>query len=67
MARSTHADKEALNVRHLPHHRTTKSGGTHEGLMSRSQPEVVNGFIGMEKNDGAWIYLTPGASNATSG
>lgn len=26
---------------------TTKSGETHEGLMNRSQPEMVNGFIGV--------------------
>ena len=38
---------------------TTKSGETHEGLMSRSQPEVVNGFIGVAKEDGAWVYLAP--------
>lgn len=26
---------------------TTKSGETHIGLMNRSQPDIVNGFIGM--------------------
>ncbi|AXH43479.1 hypothetical protein MZUP3_800 [Erwinia phage vB_EhrS_49] len=38
---------------------TTKSGETHEGLMSRSQPEMVNGFIGVAKEDGSWVYLAP--------
>lgn len=38
---------------------TTKSGETHEGLMNRSQPEMVNGFIGVAREDGAWIYLAP--------
>lgn len=38
---------------------TTKSGETHEGLMNRSQPEVVNGFIGIAQKDGAWVYLAP--------
>jgi len=35
---------------------TTKSGETHEGLMNRSQPEVVNGFIGIAREDGGWVY-----------
>ncbi len=38
---------------------TTKSGETHEGLMNRSQPEVVNGFIGIAQEDGVWVYLAP--------
>lgn len=38
---------------------TTKSGEAHEGLMNRSQPEMVNGFIGVAREDGAWIYLAP--------
>lgn len=38
---------------------TTKSGETHEGLMSRSQPEMVNGFIGMAKEYGSSVYLAP--------
>lgn len=37
----------------------TKSGETHVGLMNRSQPEIVNGFIGLAQEDGAWIYLAP--------
>ena len=36
---------------------TTKSGETHEGLMNRSQPEMVNGFIGVAREDGVWVYL----------
>jgi hypothetical protein len=35
----------------------TKSGETHTGLMNRSQPEVVNGFIGIAQEDGGWVYL----------
>lgn len=38
---------------------TTKSGETHTGLMNRSQPEMVNGFIGVAREDGAWVYLAP--------
>lgn len=38
---------------------TTKSGETHAGLMNRSQPEMVNGFIGVVKEDGSWVYLAP--------
>lgn len=38
---------------------TTKSGETHEGLMNRSQPEVVNGFIGIAREDGGWVYQAP--------
>lgn len=38
---------------------TTKSGETHAGLMNRSQPEMVNGFIGVAREDGAWVYLAP--------
>ncbi|MCX3307974.1 hypothetical protein ORN12_02975 [Pantoea vagans] len=38
----------------------TKSGETHHGLMSRCQPEMVNAFIGIAQEDGAWIYHAPG-------
>ncbi|EKS6736826.1 TPA: hypothetical protein ACW0NO_000059 [Enterobacter ludwigii] len=38
---------------------TTKSGETHAGLMNRMQPEIVNGFIGVAKENGAWVYLAP--------
>ncbi|WP_425035908.1 hypothetical protein [Pantoea agglomerans] len=27
--------------------------------MNRSQPEMVNGFIGVAREDGAWVYLAP--------
>lgn len=37
----------------------TKSGETHTGLMNRSQPEIVNGFIGIAQEDGGWVYLAP--------
>lgn len=37
----------------------TKSGETYTGLMNRSQPEVVNGFIGIAQEDGGWVYLAP--------
>ncbi|MBO0636463.1 hypothetical protein [Pantoea agglomerans] len=36
---------------------TTKSGKTHEGLVNRSQPEVINGFIGIAREDVGWVYL----------
>ncbi|MGP2448912.1 hypothetical protein ACTUSR_07370 [Pantoea stewartii subsp. indologenes] len=38
---------------------TTTSGETHVGLMNRSQPEIVNGFIGIAQEDGAWVYFAP--------
>lgn len=38
---------------------TTKSGETHQGLMNRSHPEIVNGFIGVAQEEGAWVYLAP--------
>ncbi|MFB4356349.1 hypothetical protein RBJ15_01020 [Pantoea sp. BS_4] len=38
---------------------TTTSGETHVGLMNRSQPEIVNGFIGIAQEGGAWVYLAP--------
>ncbi|ALB54887.1 FIG00554718: hypothetical protein [Cronobacter universalis NCTC 9529] len=37
----------------------TKTGETHEGLMNRSQPEIINGFIGIAREDGSWVYLAP--------
>ncbi|WP_338637028.1 hypothetical protein V6L80_00945 [Erwinia persicina] len=37
----------------------TKSGETHTGMMNRSQPEMINGFIGVAREDGAWVYLAP--------
>lgn len=37
----------------------TKTGETHEGLMKRSQPEIINGFIGIAREDGSWVYLAP--------
>lgn len=38
---------------------TTKSGESHVGLMNRSQAELVNGFVGIARDDGAWVYLAP--------
>ncbi|KGB00262.1 hypothetical protein DR73_2233 [Enterobacteriaceae bacterium ATCC 29904] len=38
---------------------TTQTGETFRGKMTRSQPELVNGFIGVAKKDGAWAYLAP--------
>ncbi|MGJ7468793.1 hypothetical protein [Kosakonia cowanii] len=37
----------------------TNSYKSHVGLMKRPQPEIVNGFIGVAKEDGAWVYLPP--------
>ena len=36
---------------------TIKSGETHKGLMNRAQPEIVNGFIGIAREDSGWVYL----------
>nr|WP_154325055.1 hypothetical protein [Pantoea sp. 201603H] len=38
---------------------TTKSGETYSGLMTRSQPELVNGFIAIAQDNGSWVYLAP--------
>jgi len=38
---------------------TTKSGETYEGLMTRSQPEMVNGLYSIALADGSWVYLAP--------
>jgi len=38
---------------------SNKWGETYEGLINRLQPEMVNGLIGVAKEDGAWIYLAP--------
>ncbi len=36
---------------------TTKSGEPQVGRMNRSEPEIVNGFIGIAQEDGAWVYI----------
>lgn len=38
---------------------TTKSCETHDCLMNRSQAEIVNGFIGIAREDSGWVYLAP--------
>ncbi len=38
---------------------TIRYNETNSDLMNRSQPEIVNGFTGIAKQDGAWLYLAP--------
>ena len=38
---------------------TTQAGETYIGKMTRQQPEIVNDFIALALDDGAWIYLQP--------
>ncbi len=38
---------------------TTQTGETFRGKMSRRQPELVNGFIGIAREDGSWLYPDP--------
>jgi hypothetical protein len=39
------ADKEVLNVRHIPNHANHPNRRNLHGKMSRRQPELVNGFV----------------------
>lgn len=36
---------------------TTNFGETHQGLMKRSQPEIINGFVALATNAGEWRYF----------
>lgn len=38
---------------------TTVSGEQYTGLMTKRQPELVNGFVGVALEDGSWVYLKP--------
>lgn len=37
---------------------TTTSKETFTGLMKRSQPEIVNGFVALATDTGEWRYST---------
>ncbi|NDJ59436.1 hypothetical protein GWD52_21115 [Enterobacteriaceae bacterium 4M9] len=38
---------------------TTTSGETFTGIMTRRQPEMVNGFVALAEDDGGWRYFRP--------
>lgn len=38
---------------------TTTSKETFTGLMRRSQPEIVNGFVALATETGEWRYFRP--------
>ena len=37
---------------------TKKSKESFTGLMTRSQPEIVNGFVALAMDDGKWRYFS---------
>ena len=38
---------------------TKKSKETFTGLMNRSQPEIINGFVALADEEGRWRYFSP--------
>ena len=38
---------------------TTTSKETFTGLMTRNQPEIVNGFVALATEEGEWRYFRP--------
>lgn len=38
---------------------TTQTGETFRGKMTRSQPELVNGFVPLATETGEWLYFSP--------
>ena len=38
---------------------TTTSKETFTGMMNRSQPEIVNGFVALATDTGEWRYFRP--------
>jgi hypothetical protein len=38
---------------------TTISKETFIGLMNRSQPEIINGFVALATEEGEWRYFRP--------
>ncbi|HFU1221918.1 TPA: hypothetical protein ACGQPR_001711 [Citrobacter amalonaticus] len=38
---------------------TTQTGETFAGKMTRSQPELVNGFVPLATETGEWLYFAP--------
>lgn len=37
----------------------TQTGETFTGKMTRSQPELVNGFVPLATETGQWLYFAP--------
>ncbi|SFA95068.1 hypothetical protein SAMN05216502_104261 [Citrobacter amalonaticus] len=38
---------------------TKKSKETFTGIMTRSQPEIINGFVALADEEGKWRYFSP--------
>lgn len=38
---------------------TTQTGETFTGKMTRSQPQLVNGFVPLATETGEWLYFAP--------
>ena len=38
---------------------TTQTGETFRGKLTRSQPELVNGFVPLATETGEWLYFAP--------
>lgn len=38
---------------------TTQTGETFTGKMTKSQPELVNGFVPLATETGEWLYFAP--------
>lgn len=38
---------------------TTTTKETFTGLMTRSQPEIINGFVALATEEGEWRYFRP--------
>lgn len=38
---------------------TKKSKETFTGVMNRSQPEIINGFVALANEEGKWRYFSP--------
>lgn len=38
---------------------TTQTGETFTGKMTRSQPELVNGFVPLATETGEWLHFAP--------
>ncbi|HAT6800641.1 TPA: hypothetical protein JAN03_01160 [Citrobacter freundii] len=38
---------------------TTQTGETFTGKITRSQPELVNGFVPLATETGEWLYFAP--------
>lgn len=54
---ATAATRGERNGYRLPNHNHQKSKESFTGLMTRSQPEIVNGFVALAMDDGKWRYF----------